>query len=265
MITVITPTYNTGHFLDSCIESVRKSLRDLPYEHLIRDDGSHDLVDRTNNSTTKLIHSPVNEGLGSNLLHLIDLVRSEWFIWLNADDLLIPGIHDLVTRALIASDDCGALVGDTIFVDSELKPLRLLGSYPCSLRSTLDAGAYASPGSIIFRTRAVRGFCDLGQFSHLADRALLSEVLRGGWRVENLPAPVSMMRRHANQLSIRVDEASVQDEVHRFSELFSISGSLPSLFLRGMKVHHRIAKLRSGSYMREFMFRLRRPAPPSAA
>jgi len=256
LITIITPTYHTGHFLDSCISSVERSLGDLPYKHFIRDDGSHDLLGRTNSDKITLFQSPVNEGLGSNLLHLLQLVRTEWFIWLNADDLLLQESRDLVVRAFHSRESCGALIGDTIFADANLKPLRLLGSYPCSRQSIFGASVHASTASIIFRTRAVQDFSALKQFSHFADSALLCEVLRGGWSVENCPFPVSVMRRHENQLSIRVKKEAVRDERRRFFELFSVPNSKRDFLLRRLKIHHRFGKLRARSYFREFRYKL---------
>lgn len=90
MISVITPSFNHGGFISSCIESVRKQTYPK-FEHVIVDGGSTD-------ETVGILKrypglkwvSERDRGQSHALNKAITMARGEYIFWLNADDELLP-------------------------------------------------------------------------------------------------------------------------------------------------------------------------------
>ncbi|MFN0101028.1 MAG: glycosyltransferase family 2 protein [Bryobacteraceae bacterium] len=118
LVTIVTPSYNQGHFITATIESVLS--QDYPrIEYIIMDGGSTDFtaeavrpfLDRLTFISEKdrgQTHA-INKGLR--------MAKGEVVAYLNSDDTLLP---NAVTRAVAALDrhpDVGAIYGDGYQID----------------------------------------------------------------------------------------------------------------------------------------------------
>lgn len=104
-VDVVIPCYNYGHFLADCIESVLGQ-EDVEVRALVIDDQStdnstevaHKLADR--DCRVQVISLPKNVGMVSAVNRGIGELTGEYFVKLDADDLLSPGALKRATELL---------------------------------------------------------------------------------------------------------------------------------------------------------------------
>lgn len=119
-VSVVTPSYNQGAFIQDAIESVASQNYDN-LEHIIMDAKSTDQTLDVLDSFSHLEHlkwcSEKDEGQSDGLNKGFRAAQGEWILWLNADDYLAPNaIHDLVAAAM-SKANVNYVSGHTDFVD----------------------------------------------------------------------------------------------------------------------------------------------------
>lgn len=118
LVTIITPSYNQGHFIQATIESVLT--QDYPHiEYIIMDGGSTD-------STAEVVR-PYQDRLtfisekDRGQTHAINkgllLAKGPIVAYLNSDDTLLPGAVSTAVAAMGANPDVGAIYGDGFQID----------------------------------------------------------------------------------------------------------------------------------------------------
>jgi glycosyltransferase involved in cell wall biosynthesis len=90
-ISIITPSFNQGQFIEDTIQSILIQKYEY-FEHIIIDGGS---TDNTLGILKKYSHlnwiSEEDKGQSEALNKGFKMAKSEWVLWLNADDILLPG------------------------------------------------------------------------------------------------------------------------------------------------------------------------------
>jgi len=100
LVTVITPTYNCGRFIAETVESIlSQSYRNI--EYLVLDDGSADNTQQVLSGfrdarLTLLLHP--NMGEQATLNKGLRMMRGDYFMFVNADDPLLPGCIETLLR-----------------------------------------------------------------------------------------------------------------------------------------------------------------------
>ena len=101
-ISVIIPTYNYAHFLPRTLHSVLHQTLDVPLEIIVVDDGSTDhtarLAQRFADKVTYIRQE--NQGLSAARNTGMAHARGEALLFLDADDLLLPGVLHSQWQAL---------------------------------------------------------------------------------------------------------------------------------------------------------------------
>jgi glycosyltransferase involved in cell wall biosynthesis len=257
-ISVITPSYNYGRYIDDCLDSVSYQSY-AAYEHLIVDDGSSDdSVDRIRRHPghAKVWEQP-NAGLAVTLNHLVKRTSGDWIGWLNADDFYLQGALATVATAIEDDPHLDLIVGDTVFVDENACALRLLPAHPITKSVTLHYGMTAAPSSFFVRrsTLAEIGFREDTKF--LMDKWLFADLVDHGARRRYFSTPLGAMRRHEKQVSANARDGSGDGERHAFRSAWNlpVSGTTLSLSrLYGRSLHAGL-KVATGGYVREFRWR----------
>lgn len=108
LISVVTPSYNQGRYIERCIQSVLD--QDYPnFEHIVCDncstDGTLDILRRYPH--LDWVSEP-DRGQSDALNKALGKARGEIIAWLNTDDYYVPGAFDVVSREL--GRDRGAMV-----------------------------------------------------------------------------------------------------------------------------------------------------------
>lgn len=111
LISVVTPSFNQGSFIERCIRSVLEQGYDN-FEHIIQDNCSTDdtaaVVARYPHVT--FIREP-DAGQSDALNRALRRARGEIIAWLNTDDAYEPGVFDLVARELHAETGVNVFAG----------------------------------------------------------------------------------------------------------------------------------------------------------
>lgn len=126
-MSIIVPVYNTGKYLEKCIQSIlNQSFKD--YELLLVDDGSTDnsgqICDYFAESDTRVIvFHKQNGGVDSARNLGIEKATGEYYYFVDSDDELLPGCLDTLMSGMKTSD-IDLVIGGYIYsregVDDEL-------------------------------------------------------------------------------------------------------------------------------------------------
>jgi glycosyltransferase involved in cell wall biosynthesis len=129
-ISVITPTYNCGQYLERCLQSVLAQ-RYENIEHIVIDGGSKD---NTIEVLRKHPHlrwiSEPDRGEGDALNKGLRLVQGDVVCWLNADDWYLDNVFQTVGGAFSAHPDWQLVYGNTNMVGPDGKILWVKQSDP---------------------------------------------------------------------------------------------------------------------------------------
>src|SRR5665213_1837569 len=115
-ISIVTPSYNQGRFIEDAIESVLK--QNYPYfEHIIIDGGS---TDSTIDILKKYPHliwiSESDKGQSDAINKGFRLVSGDIIGWLNSDDYYLPNTFNAVAKNM-SDSQVDALYGNSRYVD----------------------------------------------------------------------------------------------------------------------------------------------------
>lgn len=118
-ISIVTPVYNCGELVRTCIESVLA--QNYPnFEHIIVDgastDGTVEVIKEYPH--IKWISEP-DEGEAEALNKALRMVSGDFIGWLNADDSYLDGTLKKVIQKLQHEPECHLIYGKTLFVDEE--------------------------------------------------------------------------------------------------------------------------------------------------
>ena len=118
LVSIVTPSYNQGHFIERTILSVRN--QDYPkIEHIVMDGGSTDntlsILKKYEDSITWRSETDKGQSDGINKGFLNS--NGEILAWLNSDDTYCPGAVRKVAEFLLENPDVGMVYGDCFIVD----------------------------------------------------------------------------------------------------------------------------------------------------
>ena len=123
MISIIIPLYNK----EKCIEKTIKSVIDQTYrdlEVLIVDDGSTDkskmIVNSIHDKRIRYVYKE-NGGVSSARNLGVKMVKSDWILFLDADDFLLPNALDSAVRTINSYPNAEIIVGGFLVNDNGRK------------------------------------------------------------------------------------------------------------------------------------------------
>ena len=128
LISIVTPTYNMGRFLEETIRSVLS--QDYPnIEYIVMDAGSTDetlaILEKYRGRLE--FHSGPDDGTADAINKGFARSHGSVFAYLNADDCYLPGAISTAMRALASEPETGVVYGDANWVDEQG---RVLAPYP---------------------------------------------------------------------------------------------------------------------------------------
>lgn len=125
-ITVVTPSYNQGAFLERTICSVLdQNYPNLQY--LIVDGGSTDetlrIIEKYASGISWWVSEP-DQGQADAINKGLKRAAGEWVAWQNSDDIYYPGVFHQVAKAAMAHPEVDLITGNIMLIDAEDRPLR---------------------------------------------------------------------------------------------------------------------------------------------
>ena len=201
-ISVVTPSYNQGIFIEDAIQSVLE--QNYPnVEHIVIDNCS---TDGTVEILKKYQHlswlSEPDKGQSDALNKGFTRATGSWILWLNADDYILHGAMKSFVHALDERQSGDYFYGDFFLVDENRHALRLVRPIRYDFNIILHYGPYIPTSGSFFS----RGLIEEGlraDFSHRynMDRKLLLELGAMKKRFVYLGRPVSCFRIHRQNTS----------------------------------------------------------------
>jgi hypothetical protein len=170
-VTIVTPSYNQGHFIRATIESVLS--QDYPHlEFIIMDGGSTDqtaVIAAEYGSRLRWI-SEKDRGQSHAINKGFAMARGEIVAWLNSDDILLPGVVAGTVKAFGEAPSCiGGIYGEGCLMDREG---RITGRFPATepfnLWKLVYLSDYILQQSSFFRRAAVTEIGGLDESLHYA-------------------------------------------------------------------------------------------------
>lgn len=124
-ITIVTPSFNQGEYLEQTIRSVL--LQGYPnLEYIVMDGGSQDgSVDIISRYAPQLNYwvSERDGGQSDAIARGLSRATGEILAWLNSDDILLPGALRAVASAFSTNRDVGVVYGNRLYIDSAGKEI----------------------------------------------------------------------------------------------------------------------------------------------
>lgn len=117
LVSIVTPSLNTGAFIEETIQSVEQ--QDYPWiEHIVLDsgstDGTLDIIAR--HPTVRLI-TPAPQGISEKMNLGFSKARGDIVAWMNADDFYLPGAVSKAMDALTRNPGVAVVYCNSLQVD----------------------------------------------------------------------------------------------------------------------------------------------------
>jgi len=205
LVTIVTPSYNQGQFLERTILSVLS--QDYPnIEYIVMDGGSKDNSAEIIRKYSDRLHYWVSErDKGQS-----DAINKGWKMgtgvyccYLNSDDELAPGVISDVVKVFQENPNTGIVYGDCTFVDADNNVIGEGKGHQTTFKRLLVHGqmpAIAQPSSF-YRMDLVRKVNYIDESLHLAmDYDLLLKLSRIS-AIVYIPKVLSLFRLHGNAKS----------------------------------------------------------------
>lgn len=241
-VTIVTPSYNQGQFLEETIRSVL--LQGYPnLEYLVMDggsrDGTRDLLKKYEPFLDGWV-SERDEGQSHAINKGLDRSTGTWTGWQNSDDYYEPGAVQHMIRAALAPDaaSISVLYGSLKTVDAQSN---VIGDYPTSefdLQRMLPWANMFNQSMFFHRRVLDAGFRIDPALHHFIDHDLFWRIIWAGHRFQYVPEISACFRLHdlakgATQHEIAARE--IHDLYRRIYLHESMPASIRALALRSMR------------------------------
>lgn len=200
-ITLVTPSYNQGAYLESAIQSVLT--QNFPkLEYIMMDGGSSDnsiAILRQYAAHFAYWTSEPDTGQADALKRGFARATGEILGWLNADDVLLPNALHTVAAFFFRHPDCDFLTGDSAFINADAsREVFEVRAAPYSFDDLLHyyADKYLPQPSVFFSRAAFQHVGGLdASLRYMMDLDLFLR-LRREYALHYIPQRLSLMRIH---------------------------------------------------------------------
>lgn len=219
-ISIVTPSFNQGQFLEQTILSVLNQDYAL-LEYIVIDGGSTDhSVELIRRYEDRLAYWESEKDRGQ--VHAINKglakATGDIFAFLNSDDMYLPGTLNAVADYFQNHPECEWLCGDTVMF-GEGHPTELIQAVvPRSAGQCLSWGYKApQPGHFWKRNIVGKGFDE--QWTYDFDHDLYVRLLLDGHVCEHVPLPFAGYRLHHVSKTV-AEKNGFDEEFERSAELY---------------------------------------------
>jgi glycosyltransferase involved in cell wall biosynthesis len=237
LVTIVTPSFNSGRFIEQAIQSVLQ--QDYPrIEYLVVDGGSTDetlaILARAGRRVQFLSGS--DSGTADALNRGFTKTNGDILAWLNADDYYLPGAVSAAVDSLAANPEVGAVYAEGMWVN---ETGQVLGRYPtvqpydpsmwsqecaiCQPTCFFRRSAYDAIGGIDI---SLKSAFDYDLWIRMAQL----------YRFTSIPSFTAASRMHSGNLSLRRRDLVFQES---FQLLKRHYGYVPLKWIYGAKQYSR--------------------------
>ena len=249
-VTVITPSFAYGRFIEDAILSVAQQTG-LQVQHVVQDAGSTDgTVDilRRHDGVLDWAAEP-DRGQSDALNKGLQKAKGRWVAWLNADEFYLPrGLAELVLHGDATGADL--VYGDLVFMDVAGRLTRLVPKHDFSAFVLRSYGCYIASAATVFRRSALPSEPWDIELRMNMDWDLYLRLQSSGARFGYVKYPVGAFRLHPEQLTA----APFSEFSDIYDKLFTRYQINPAHSRRGRWLHGAM-KAQSGGYVRQWKAR----------
>jgi len=200
---IVTPVLNGEKFISECISSVKLAFSNFSYKHIIVDGGSTDntikIVEENSHNNLILIKAPdttmyqaINKG--------IYFIEADYFYQLNADDLVLPGIPDLVYKYFKNDNTIDVVSGAILSVNIETNycKFKVLLKNQFNINK-IGVNLFVNQPSTFVRYNIMKeagGFNE--NFKYASDTELWLKLIKKGYTFKRIDKCLSIDRVHSD-------------------------------------------------------------------
>ncbi|MGJ8696848.1 MAG: glycosyltransferase family 2 protein [Verrucomicrobiaceae bacterium] len=202
---IVTPSYNYGHYIGECLESVACQ-EGVTLEHLVMDAGStDDTAEVVKGFEHALFYQEPDKGMSDGINKGFRRAKGKWVMWLNSDDRLKPGVLAKVKRFVESREKADVVYGGWDFIDADGVVGRRMTVFPFDLRMMIYTGCYVGSTACFFRRETVldEGYLLNEHFGYCMDTEYYVRLGAEGKRFEYYPEVIADFRLHEESISQR--------------------------------------------------------------
>ena len=202
-LSIVTPSYNQGQFLEETILSVLN--QNYPnLEYIIVDGGSRDnSVEIIKRYESKLAYwvSESDRGQVHALNKGLQKASGEIFAFINSDDVYLPGVFSEALAYFQEHSDCEWLCGDTVMFGEGHRTELFQAVVPKSAAHALSWAAHCpQPGMFWKRELVAGGFKE--EWPYDFDHEMYIRLLLAGHKCEHIALPFAAYRLHPTSKTV---------------------------------------------------------------
>ena len=234
LISIVTPSFNQGSFLEKTILSVLG--QDYPnIEFIVIDggstDGSDDIIKKHEKQIAHWISEP-DTGQSNAINKGFAKASGEILAWLNSDDLLMPSAIKIAANYFMEYPDIGVVYGDRLHIDFKGNVIGM-NQGPSYKQNMFKRNFTLPQETVFFRKEIFQKIGGLDESLHFAmDFDLwckMSEVTN----MRHIPFFMGCFREHESAKSIAVHHSKENNAIKYLKEHEDVykrhfSGSLPT-------------------------------------
>ncbi|NUQ37267.1 MAG: glycosyltransferase [Caldilineales bacterium] len=155
-VSIITPSYNQGQFIEDTILSVLgQDYANI--EHIVVDGGSDDgtieILQRYDRQIRWL--SEPDHGQADAINKGLRMASGDILAYLNSDDTYLPGTISLVVSQFLAHPDTGLIYGDCQAINREGLPFGIIHGHPFDVSRMIQRGEFIPQQAAFWRREVV--------------------------------------------------------------------------------------------------------------
>ncbi|MFC2141473.1 glycosyltransferase family 2 protein [Acidobacteriota bacterium] len=237
-ISIVTPSYNQGEFLERTIMSVLN--QNYPnLEYIIIDggstDGSMDIIKKYEKHLAHWISEPDN-GQAHALNKGFRLAKGEISAWLNSDDIYLPNTLVEVSTYFTQNPDTEFVFGNTVFVNAGDEVIGDVRFTKFSLRSYIYKSFGLHQPSSFWKSELFNEMGGLREhFSFCMDTDFFMRMAKSGKDFHFFDKYLTCFRITETQKSSRISHIGLKERKEIIKEIFDIDINYDSFKLKLLK------------------------------
>jgi glycosyltransferase involved in cell wall biosynthesis len=242
LFTIVIPYYNCAAYLNECLDSLRNQTH-KNWKAIVVDDGSSDcvaatIVERFGDPRVQVVRHASNRGQAAALNTGYRMVRSEYMLSVDADDVIDPAYLGCVARVLEEDPNLDCVFTDLKLFGDKIGVLPKKLSFVPGRHGSLDLPAGA--GVVMRRSlwERIGGYCEERELpTGTQDMDFWVAGIIRGFKASHIPEPLYHYRQHASSASttrlIYVDHIAREFIYKRHREWFDSFGAGRSFVAAG--------------------------------